>query len=99
MSAALSLTPLNYLWAHPAPDEISLGSAVCVSPFGGRSKAGMIQEGVVIEIIWKGEPVRTTGILYAARLQGSRSTVTRYVVQCEHYRVVRRAAELVVVAL
>jgi hypothetical protein len=52
-----------------------------------------------MEIIWKGEPVRTSGILYASRLQGSRSTVTRYVVQCEHYRVVRRAAELVVVAL
>jgi hypothetical protein len=99
MSASLSLPALDHLRTHPAPDEISLGTVVKVSPCGGRSKWQMAEEGVVMEIIWKGEPVRTTGILYAARLQGSRSTVTRYVVQCEHYRVVRRAAELVVVAL
>lgn len=99
MSASLSLSPLDYFRTEPTPDAISLGTAVRVSPLNSRTKAGMCEEGVVIEIVWRGMPVRTSGILYAARLQGSRSTVTRYVVQCEHYRVVRRAAELVVVAL
>lgn len=99
MSASLSLSALDYLRTHPTPEEISLGTVVKVSPCGGRSKWQMAEEGVVIEIVWRGMPVRTSGILYAARLQGSRSTVTRYVVQCTNYRVVRRAAELVVVAL
>jgi hypothetical protein len=102
MSAALARLvpdPLVYLRDEPAPDAIGLGTAVRISPFGGRSKAGMTEEGVVIELVWRGEPVRTAGILYASRLKGSRSSVTRYVVQCANYRVVRRATELVVVAL
>lgn len=91
--------PLDYLRSDPHPDEIGPGTCVRVSPFGGRSTAGMTEEGVVLEIVPPGEPVLTSGVLYAARLIGSRSSVTRYVVQCENYRVVRRAAEILVVSL
>lgn len=88
-----------YWYANRRPDTIGLGTCVLVSPFGGRTRAQMREEGVVTEIVARGEPVRTRDILYASRLLGSRSSVCRYVVQCANFRVVRRAAEMVVVAL
>lgn len=91
--------PFAYLRSEPTPREICPGSAVRVSPFGGRTKDQMTEEGVVIDVVKAGEPVRTPEILYARRLIGSRSTVTRYVIQCANYRVVRRGSELVVIAL
>jgi hypothetical protein len=57
----------------------------------------MTEEGVVIEVVpaWCG--VRSARVIYPRTTGSSRSLVARYVVQCWTCRVLRRAAEMVLV--
>ena len=74
---------------------IALGSAVRVSLYGGWARAGMTEEGVVIEVV----PPRCSP--RSARVEPgrpARSPACRYVVQCWTCRVLRRAAEIVLVS-
>ncbi len=75
-----------------APAGIDLGTAVLTSLAGGRSRAGMGEEGIVIEVVPPGCPVRSARVVYP------RSAVVRYVVQCWTCRVIRWTAELLVIS-
>ena len=74
---------------------IDLGTAVRVSLSGGWAKAGMTEEGVVIEVVRPGCGPRAARVVPP---RSTRSSVCRYVVQCWDRRVLRRAAEMVVVS-
>ena len=79
-----------------APPCIDLGTAVRVSLSGGWAKAAMLEEGVVIEVVPPGCGADSARVMPP---RSTRSSVCRYVVQCWDCRVLRRAAELVVVSL
>jgi len=103
------LTLEAFLRANAVPAGVDLGSCVLVSRSGGgRSLPAFGSatadhdrmrsiEGVVIEVVAPGRAVRSVGVVYSRLSGSSRSTVTRYVVQCADRRVVRRLPELVVV--
>jgi len=80
--------------ADPSQPPIELGTAVRVSLSGGWAVTGMTEEGVVIEIVPPGGWPRSDRVLPA---RCTRSSVARYVVQCWSCRVLRSAAEMVVV--
>ena len=86
-----------FLRANTPPAGIDLGTAVLTSLAGGRSRAGMSEEGVVIEVVPPGAPVRSARVVYS-RSASTRSTVVRYVVQCWTCRVIRWTAELLVIS-
>jgi len=86
-----------FLQANAPPAGIDLGTAVLTSLAGGRSRAGMTEEGVVIEVVPPGRPVRSLRVIYSGSA-ASRSAVVRYVVQCWTCRVLRWSAELLVVS-
>jgi len=81
-----------------APAGIDLGTAVLTSLAGGRSRAGMNEEGVVIEVVPPGERARADRVICRRNCLASRSTATRYVVQCWDCRVLRFGAELQVIS-
>jgi hypothetical protein len=85
--------------ADATPATIDLGTCVRLCPFGGRAARSMTEEGVVIEVVPPWQPVRSARVIFPPSRMSSRSKVPRYVVQCWERRVVRRAAELLVVAL
>lgn len=104
MSAALALDPVlpaeaDWRRANRAPTSPDLGTCVKFSRFGGEAAYWMGEEGVVIETVPPKGLIRSTGVRYLARQRRLGSTVRRYVVQSADERVVRRAAEFVVVAL
>jgi hypothetical protein len=104
MSAALALRPvqsdpLEAIERDARPTEIGLGTCVRFCPYGGRAAAALIDEGVVIEVVPPWGPVLSTRVTYPPSGMGSYSKVPRYVVQSWERRVVRRARELLVVAL
>lgn len=85
-----------FLAANTPPPGIDIGTAVRTSLAGGRAPGGMNEEGVVIEVVPPGAPVRSTRVVYS---RSARSAVVRYVVQCWDRRVLRWRAELLVVSL
>ena len=92
------LTLEEFLAANTPPAGIDLGTAVLTSPAGGRSRAGLTEEGVVIEVVPPGAPVRSARVVYPRSACASRSAVVRYVVQCWTCRVIRWTAELLVIS-
>ena len=54
-----------FLQANAPPAGIDLGTAVLTSLAGGRSRAGMTEEGVVIEVVPPGRPVRSLRVIYS----------------------------------
>jgi hypothetical protein len=78
----------EFMRANAAPGEIGLGSCVRVSLSGGWALADLTREGVIIEVVPPGRPVRSAAV---APPRATRSSVTRYVVQCRGSRVVRPA--------
>ncbi|MGD0109218.1 MAG: hypothetical protein ABSC06_35050 [Rhodopila sp.] len=91
------LTPEAFLRANAVPLGVDLGTCVLVSLSGGWARAGMIEEGVVIEVVPPGCGMRSARVLLR-HTASSRSRVSRYVVQCWTCRVLRRAQELLVVS-
>ncbi len=85
--------------AATGPAVADLGSCVLVSLAGGWARAGMTEEGVVIEVVRAGRGARSADVLYPRTTGSSRSSVDRYVVQCRNCWVLRRAAEMIVVCL
>jgi hypothetical protein len=88
----------EFLRANTPPAGIDLGTAVLTSLAGGRSRPGMTEEGVVIEVVPPGGQVRSPRVIYSRSGCASRSTVVRYVVQCWTCRVIRWTAELLVIS-
>lgn len=81
---------------QPLTRRIEIGTAVRVSLAGGWAERDMTEEGLVIEVVPAG------CCPHAARVRparSSRSSVTRYVIQCDDCRVLRRAYEMRVVSL
>jgi hypothetical protein len=102
MSAALASLPVTVAYRpdlDARPATIDRGTAVRLCLAGGWSKAGMTEEGVVIEVVPPGERVRSARVEYRPRQRSSGSSVHLYVAQCWEHRVVRHARELVVVSL
>lgn len=88
----------EFLKANTPPAGIDLGTAVLTSLAGGRSRTGMTEEGVVIEVVPPGGQARSARVNYSRSGCASRSTVVRYVVQCWTCRVIRWTAELHVIS-
>lgn len=82
--------------ANAKPTTPDLGTCVLVSLAGGRARALMREEGVVIEVVPPGCAALSARIVAPRSV---RSSVVRYVVQCWELRLLRRAVELVVVSL
>lgn len=76
-------------------EAIDLGTCVRVSLSGGHSRLRMHEEGVVIEVVPPDGKVRSARVAY---LKTPKSTEPRYVVQCWSRRVLRNAADLLVVS-
>jgi hypothetical protein len=87
-----------FLAANSPPAGIDLGTAVRTSLAGGRAPGGMNEEGVVIEVVPPGCPVRSARVVYSRSTCATRSTVVRYVIQCWDRRVLRWTAELRVIS-
>ncbi|MGD0107293.1 MAG: hypothetical protein ABSC06_25125 [Rhodopila sp.] len=92
------LTPEAFLRANAAPGAIDLGTCVRVSLSGGWARAGMTEEGVVIEVVPPGCGMRSARVRLR-HTASSRSRVVRFVIQCWTCRVLRRAQELEVICL
>jgi hypothetical protein len=92
------LTLAAFLRANAAPGAIDLGTCVLVSLSGGWARAGMTEEGVVIEVVPPGCGMRSARVLLR-HTASSRSRVARFVIQCWTCRVLRRGQELLVVSL
>lgn len=87
-----------FLGANTPPTGIDLGTAVRTSLAGGRAPGGMKEEGVVIEVVPPGAPVRSNRVVYSRSACATRSTVVRFVIQLWDRRVLRWTAELLVVS-
>jgi hypothetical protein len=92
------LTLEEFVAANTAPAGIDLGTAVLTCVAGGWARAGMREEGVVIEVAPAGQWVRSAGVIFRRNCLASRSSATRYVVQCRDCRVLRFGAELQVIS-
>jgi hypothetical protein len=87
-----------FLAANTPPAGIDLGTAVLTCVAAGRARAGMKEEGVVIEVAPAGQWVRSDRVIIRRNCLASRSSATRYVVQCRDCRVLRFGAELQVIS-
>lgn len=92
-----SRTIVGAVLAPPVPqtEEIDLGTCVRVSLSGGHSRLRMHEEGVVIEVVPPDSEVQSARVAY---LKTPKSTERRYVIQCWSRRVLRNAADLLVVS-
>lgn len=85
-------TEAAYLRANRVPDSSDLGTCVRLT--------STAEEGVVIEVVPRGQQVRSLGVKRRSAPRPHKHRPPKsYVVQCWDRRLVKRAGEMIVVAL